>query len=374
MERDVELIRRRMLASGLVAPRAVSVHDAARRLACSQGQDLKGVITSLALRVPGGTAAQVTEAMTQGNIVRGYPMRTTVFALAADDLPWMGELLRASFIRELERRRTALGTTAAEIHRAGEIALAEISARPDRGDGAGILRTELAERWREAGLDANGPKVYHLLVNLMIEGTLAYGPWDAAAGEQRVIAQHSWLPSGNDIADRFGGERHAAIVEWLRRYLISHGPATLRDFAWWTKLGLTEIRRAAPEATDGLVALEIEGDKAWADPRVMEASAGELEACEHSMLLPGFDELVLGYKDRGYLLTPEEHAAVVPGNNGIFRNLAIDRCAPIATWKRLRRARGDRLELTPLHPEEPLKESVVEGFERVFSAYPTLVS
>lgn len=369
MDTDRELLRRRLIATGLVAPQAVSVHDAVRRLACMQGQDLRGVMTSIALRVPGSSKADVVDAMNRGVIVRGYPMRTTVFALSATDLPWMGELLRPSFARELERRRSQLGTSAEEIARAGDIALEGIAASMQGGPRPGLTRAELAEAWRAAGLDATGPKVYHFLVNLMIEGLLAYGPWDAEQREQRVIAQQSWLPSGNTIADRFGGDRSAAITEWLRRYLISHGPATLRDFAWWTKLGLAEIRRALPTAVEELVELEIEGERAWVSPEVMDAADDVLRAAERSFLLPGFDEIVLGYKDRGYLLTPEEHRQVVPGNNGVFRGLAIDRLRPLATWKRLQRAAGEKLELTPLVTAS-ISQRAERDLERTFAKLP----
>ena len=75
-------------------------------------------------------------------------------------------------------------------------------------------------------------------------------------GEQMAANRRAWcrkstsfvggvtLHSGSTSAAL--GDRIAAVAEFLRRYLTSHGPATLRDFAWWTKLPLGEIRRALP--------------------------------------------------------------------------------------------------------------------------------
>src|SRR5699024_9914485 len=61
--------------------------------------------------------------------------------------------------------------------------------------------------------------------------------------ENLVMLAKDWLPSGTDLEGAFNGDEHAAITELLRRYLNSHGPATLRDFAWWSKLPLGKIRK-----------------------------------------------------------------------------------------------------------------------------------
>ena len=45
------------------------------------------------------------------------------------------------------------------------------------------------------------------------------------------------------------------------------------------------------------------------------------------LTLPGFDELILGYKDRRAFLEPDQFAAVVPGNNGVFCRRLLMRAA-----------------------------------------------
>ena len=84
------LIGLRILAQGLLPAHRISeatgaeaVTQVAAAFGAHQGQDLPGVVASLALRTPGGTDA-VTDAFTAGTVVRGYPMRGTVFAVAAE--------------------------------------------------------------------------------------------------------------------------------------------------------------------------------------------------------------------------------------------------------------------------------------------------
>src|SRR5215212_10045470 len=37
--------------------------------------------------------------------------------------------------------------------------------------------------------------------------------------------------------------RDEALAELTRRYLAGHGPATIRDFVWWSSLTTADVRR-----------------------------------------------------------------------------------------------------------------------------------
>src|SRR5699024_3377002 len=86
----------RILAQGLAgAPRFGDPAEAARAFGAHQGQDVAGVMASLALRT-GGDVGAVLAAFDRGEVVRGYPMRGTVFAVAADSLAWLTQLCAAA--------------------------------------------------------------------------------------------------------------------------------------------------------------------------------------------------------------------------------------------------------------------------------------
>src|SRR5699024_1425814 len=51
-------------------------------------------------------------------------------------------------------------------------------------------------------------------------------------------------------------------------------------------------------------------------------------------LLAAFDEVILGYPDRMYIVPEAHHADLVPGNNGIFRQAVIASGEVIGFWKR----------------------------------------
>jgi hypothetical protein len=81
----------------------------------------------------------------------------------------------------------------------------------------------------------------------------------------------------------------AALAELARRYFQSHGPATLRDFAWWSGLPM----RAARE---GVALAQVD---VLASPPVLQRVPGA------TFLLPNYDEYLIAYRDRGAVIDPD---------------------------------------------------------------------
>ncbi|MDN5822241.1 MAG: winged helix DNA-binding domain-containing protein, partial [Brachybacterium sp.] len=130
----------RILAQGLVGePRFADPAAAARAFGAHQGQDVAGVMASLALRT-GGDLDAVLAAFDRGEVVRGYPMRGTVFAVAADSLAWLTELCAAGPLRAAISRRGQLELEEHHLERAQAV-LEEIADEHSvPGLGRGVLR------------------------------------------------------------------------------------------------------------------------------------------------------------------------------------------------------------------------------------------
>jgi hypothetical protein len=88
-----------------------------------------------------------------------------------------------------------------------------------------------------------------------------------------------------------------------------------------------------------------------ADEALWMARDGAAEApAQRAHLLPGFDELMLGYKDRSASLRAEHAARVCPGGNGMFSNTLVVDGRVVGTWKRTTRASHVRVEATSFAP------------------------
>lgn len=349
------------MAQGLITRPFGSPADVVAAMGAMQGQDLHGVLASAALRTPLGVGAVLAD-LHNGKLVRGYPMRGTVFLLPADDAAWITELCARPSVRAASARSHQLELDEAQIGRARDLALEALDAGP-------LARAALFGHWEAHGLRPKGGRGYHLLFHLIAGGTLCYGPWNGT--DQDVVLTSRWLPPGSSLESRFNGDRVAAVAELLRRYLTSHGPATVRDFAWWTKLGLAEIRSALP-----LVAGDLEGEAGGAEashwrPGLVEEAAALGRRASAPLLLPGFDEFVLGYQDRLFALTAAHHQRLVPGNNGVFKKSIVAGGLVRGTWSRAGRPGKRTLEIDEF---APLSASVRSRLDASFRDFPFVAS
>ncbi len=123
-------------------------------------------------------------------------------------------------------------------------------------------------------------------------------------------------------------DRNDALVELAKRYFNSHGPATLKDFVWWSGL-LVKDARAGLEGIKSTLKKEIIGEQIYwmaSEPSVhMETPSINL--------LPGFDEYLLSYKDRSASIAPKINEALSP-TNGVFSPTIVSDGQIVGTWKR----------------------------------------
>ena len=314
---DLSLLR--MAAQWLVGPRAESPTEAVRWLTAVQAQDLPGALTSVALRTCRGSRAGVLAALDAGEVVRSWPMRGTLHLTAAEDLGWMLELLGPRVLAGAATRRAALEITEADTERARELAVAALQG------GRRLSRAELLAAIADGGVSTAGQRGYHLLWYLAQTGTLVLGP--TRDGDQLFVLLDEWVPAPRLL------DREAGLAELALRFFRSHGPATVKDLARWGGLGLRDVRAGLAMAADRLERLEVDGTEHWLDPETPDRLAAARAEAEAVHLLPGFDELVLGYADRSCTVPPEFAGRIVPGNNGMFRATAVHAGTVVGVWR-----------------------------------------
>jgi hypothetical protein len=135
-----------------------------------------------------------------------------------------------------------------------------------------------------------------------------------------------------------------AAAELARRYFLSHGPATLADFVGWSGLLISEARAGLEAVKAELVEESIDGQTYWLSPE----TAPKLE--QSLYLLPGFDEYVLGYKDRSAVLDAQFANAICPGGNGMFMSTIVSDGHIVGTWKRTVKKKTVEIALEPFNP------------------------
>ncbi|HEY8453372.1 MAG: winged helix DNA-binding domain-containing protein [Micromonosporaceae bacterium] len=339
----------RIVAQRLAGPRFDTPAGAVRWLTAMQAQDFPGVLTSVALRTAARDRAAVVAALDAGEIVRSWPMRGTLHLVPAEDLVWLLRLLTPRALAKAATRRANLGLDEATIERARALAVDALAG------GGRLSRDELMAVWQDGGVDTTGQRGYHLLGHLAQSGTLCLGP--VKDGEQLIVRIDEWIPHPRLP------EREEALGELAERYFRSHGPATLKDFLRWTGLTATEARVGIAVARPRLATIEVDGVEHLLDPGTPDLLAAHRTEAEEVLLLPGFDELILGYADRTATVPAEYAGRIVPGGNGMFRPTVIAGGRAVGTWRHRGTGARRRIDAEPFDTfPAPLTTRIEEAY------------
>jgi Winged helix DNA-binding domain len=88
--------------------------------------------------------------------------------------------------------------------------------------------------------------------------------------------------------------RDEALAQLTGRYFASHGPATIRDFAWWSGLTTRDAKAGIEMTSPTLSSEPLDGFTYWWQPSRIPREAPP--PLVH--LLPAYDEYLIAYKDR----------------------------------------------------------------------------
>jgi hypothetical protein len=294
--------------------------DVVERMLAVQSQDFPAGKWALGARSPSSTAQDVVATIDSGRIVRSWPMRGTLHLVPAADLNWMLELTTARLVAAFATRRKQLGLDDATIETAREIAIAALEG------GRRLSRAEFLQVLEQNEISTTGQRGYHLIWNLAQTGTLCWGPHEGK--QQALVLLSEWIPGPRRL------ERAEALGEFLLRYLSGHGPATLKDFAWWSGLTVADAKIGLGQVQDRLTELDVDGVVHYL---CSTSDTGESGSPVHQraplLLLPAFDEYLLGYQDRSFAIEPENLLRVVPGKNGIFFPIMVEAGRVVGTWR-----------------------------------------
>jgi hypothetical protein len=306
-----ELRGLRLRAQGLADDRAPSATDAARRLLAVQAQDLPAARWALGVRTRAARDHDVTDALDSGALVRHWPLRGTLQLVAREDLRWLLGLTAERQWNATRRVREQWGVDDSVLGTAREASVAALAG------GHQLTRAELSARLEAAGVTMTGGRGYQLIFALAITGTLV---WAGAAGHaQRLALLDEWVPPAPEL------ERGEALARLVGRYLAGHGPATPADIAWWAGVPMGWVNDGADAAR--AAALDVDGVRYLVD------EAAEAPAARGVLLLPAFDEYLLGYRSREPVLAAEHAPLVATQANGRFGPLIVSAGRVVGVWR-----------------------------------------
>jgi hypothetical protein len=280
------LPERRLLSQGLLNPAFRKPEEVVSWFGAVQAQDYFGALWALGMRTRNATETLVEAAETRRAIIRTWPLRGTLHFVAADDARWMTQLLAPRVIaRNQARWKREMGLDAALAAKSLEALIGVLEG------GKRLERSELYAALESRKIRTGQSRGLHILLWLAMQGHLCLA---GRNGKQQTFALlDEWIPESRKL------EGDAALAELARRYFTSHGPATLKDFVWWTGLTVKDARAAVDAAKADLAHEVHDSASCWSSANTTRSRRA---ASPVVRLLPAWDEFTVGYQDRAALM------------------------------------------------------------------------
>ena len=299
--------------------------DVVAWLGAVQAQDYLGALWAVGLRTRNATEKDIERAVSEKIIVRTWPMRRTLHFVAAADVRWMLDLLTPRILASSMWRSQWLDLNERIFERSKELFVRAL-------EGGKQLRRDAMYRLLEAArISTAGGRGLHILARLALEGVICFGAREGKQQTFTLLAE--WSPDARAMA------RDEALAKLTRRYFTSHGPATLKDFVWWSGLTTSDARAGLEMVRPHLAQEVIDGKTYWLHSSLPAAkdrspkNESPKDGSPRAYLLPPFDEYTVAYKDRGDVLDPL-YAKQVNSGNGVFSPTMVVDGQVVGTWKR----------------------------------------
>ncbi len=285
--KPLEISRRRMASSRLTGGAFETPEEAVGWHLAMQAQEYGPAKWSMGQRSTGLVDEDVDEAVAAGSIVRTHVLRATWHFVARDDIRWLLSISGPRVQQGNAGRYRDLGLDERTRARCEKVIVSALQG------GERLTRNEIGAVLEDAGIDRSGQRMAYILMHCELEALIGSG---GLSGKQQTYALlDERVPKGR----RF--DRDDAMVELVRRYLRSHGPATVKDMNWWSGFTMADIRKALEllgdevrsETVDGIVFWSVAADEAPPPP------------ARGAHLLQTYDELVVGFSESRFFRDPQ---------------------------------------------------------------------
>jgi hypothetical protein len=274
------VIRQRLSTQRLSSAPVDDPAEAVRLLTCVQSQERDHALFSLGLRTRDARYADLLAAHSDGAFLRTHILRPTWHFVLAEDLRWILELTSARVESSMAGRHRQLGLDDDRMVGRSLDTLVEVLTGPTP-----LTRAEIGAEFERRGEPvAPGAPLGHLLLIGELRGLICSGPVKGV--HHSYVLVDEVVPRGPSLS------REEAMDRLVRRFFAGHGPASVRDFARWSSLTMTDTKRALAGIGDDLEHCEVDGETLWFDP---EARARRRPHAPAAYLFPVYDEAVLTY-------------------------------------------------------------------------------
>jgi hypothetical protein len=317
------IARQRLARQRLTSPGARTPQDVVRWFGAVQAQEYGPAKWGISQRMAGSPFdARLEQAVTRGDILRTHVLRPTWHFVTPEDIHWMLALTGPRVKRAMASYLGRLGLDSKTSSRS--IAIIERML-----EGRALTRADLGTALARRGIALKGTALAMLMMQAELDAVICSGAYAGRHLTYSLLDERAAASKARrTLSDQ--RSRDEMVAELVRRYFQSHGPATPRDFAWWSGLTMADAKRGL-EIVRGMPAV-VEGLTYWTVGR----EPAETRAARVH-LLPIYDEYIVAYRDRAAV--PHGSERLTPMASGLTFQHALVVDGQIAGTWRMRRSR-----------------------------------
>ena len=292
----------RLLNQQLVAPQFDNPADVVSHMGAMQAQEYRLMRWAVAMRTRRPSAKAFKKAFDTGQIIRLHLMRGTWQLVSAEDYWPLVDLCadRAIAVTKGWMHSNGIYIPDEEVSRIRDILVRTAS------DLRSVTKEDIVRALSENDITMDEHRLSYHIRLAEITGTLCSG--------DLLPMKATYALTANKVKKHVRMDRDETLQCFARKYFQSHQPATLEDFVWWSGLNIGECRKGIALLGDTIHLEKRQGGEFYVtnDCRTRGFRRGRF------LLIPPYDEYLIGYKSRDIVL-PAEHTHRAHNNSGIFQ-------------------------------------------------------
>lgn len=344
---DAQQIRlHRLFNTGLIGSSFNSPVEVIEHLGAVQAQDFAAAKWAVGLRMQKATDQTIEQAFNEGKILRTHVMRPTWHFVMPQDIKWMLELTAPQVKKLLVPSDRNLGITK-EL-----LSLSQKTFQQTLEGNTFLTRLELGAELEKRGVKAKGQLLAHIIMHAELDGIVCSGPRKAKQ------FTYSLLDERATGAQRL--TREESLGKLALKYFVGHGPAQVKDFAWWSGLSMEDAKQGL-KLTEGLLETKTVEDKTY----WFTGAENQRPDVVSGYLLSIYDEYTIGYRDRSVLGEERIFERLISMGNALTAVMVFDGQI-VGTWKRQLKKNKIEIKLSPFKELDP---NAKLAFEKAVDKY-----
>ena len=293
----------RLLNQQLIVPQFKTPTEVVNHMGAMQAQEYRMMRWAVEMRTKRPSHKAFKEAYDSGRIIRLHLMRGTWQLVSAEDYWWMIDLCAPKAIAATTgwMHSNKISIPDEELYRVRDIL---IKTAADLGS---ATKEDIIKALVENNMQMDDHRLSYHIRMAEFSGTLCSG--------ELLPTKATYALSAEKVGPRPAQiDRDEALLRFTRKYFQSHQPATLEDFVWWSGQNVNDCRKGIALLGDTIHKETWKGRDIYLTDncRTRGFRTGKL------LLIPPYDEYLIGYKSRDIVLPPE-HRHRAHNNSGIFQ-------------------------------------------------------